>query len=168
VQRYALRVFVLLAAVVMAMELFAVPGLAPYPLLSALWREGLRYSLLAVGFACLIAWALRPHSMGKQLFEQSWLRFLGKYSYGIYVLHVFVLSALALPLRTAIAAATHSKGLGVGLAGILSLLVAVGAAWLSYHLYERPFLRLKHHFDYQRAALNHGAAEDVPTTSSII
>jgi hypothetical protein len=34
------------------------------------------------------------------------------------------------------------------------------AAYASYHLFERHFLRLKHRFDYSRNALNHGSAED--------
>jgi peptidoglycan/LPS O-acetylase OafA/YrhL len=45
-------------------------------------------------------------------------------------------------------------------AGVTSLAMSVGVAYLSYHFYERPFLRLKHHFDYVRPTLNRGSPED--------
>jgi peptidoglycan/LPS O-acetylase OafA/YrhL len=69
-------------------------------------------------------------------------------------------------LRISILASTHSKALSVGGAGVIALLTAVAAAWLSYHLYERPFLRMKHYFDYSRPSLNHGAPEDAGLTAA--
>jgi peptidoglycan/LPS O-acetylase OafA/YrhL len=95
----------------------------------------------------------------QSFFQVAWLRFLGKYSYGLYVLHVFVLD-LGLPLRDTILKWTHSKAAAVGGAGILELAIAIALAWVSYHLYERPFLRMKHYFDYSRRSLNQGAPED--------
>jgi peptidoglycan/LPS O-acetylase OafA/YrhL len=125
------------------------------------WELGPRYTIVAVGFACLIAWSLCPQSWCSRFFKIGPLRFLGKYSYGIYVLHVVMISAINLPLRSLILRATHDKMASVVVAGISSLALSVAAAYLSYNLYERPFLRLKHRFDYNRDALNHGAPEDV-------
>jgi peptidoglycan/LPS O-acetylase OafA/YrhL len=125
-----------------------------------LWSEGMSYTVLAIGFACLIVWALKEGSVCAWVFQWGWLRFLGKYSYGLYVLHVLVLSAVALPLRGALLGATHNKAVAVVGAGAACFGISMVAAYASYHLFERHFLRLKHRFDYSRNALNHGSAED--------
>jgi peptidoglycan/LPS O-acetylase OafA/YrhL len=130
---------------------------------SALWSEGLAYTLLAIGFACLIAWSLKAGSVCAWIFERGWLRFLGKYSYGLYVLHVLVLSALGLPLREWLLGVTHGKGLAVVGAGLTCSGLSVIAAYASYNLYEKNFLRLKHRFDYSRKSLNHGSPDDAFT-----
>jgi peptidoglycan/LPS O-acetylase OafA/YrhL len=118
----------------------------------AYWRGTARYSLLALTFVSLIAWSLKERSACQRVFQVSGLRFLGKYSYGLYVLHVFVLNAMLLPLRNAIAQQTHSKLLAVASSGIVSLFVSLLIAWLSYRFYEKPFLRLKRYFEYSRSA----------------
>jgi peptidoglycan/LPS O-acetylase OafA/YrhL len=135
------------------------PLLLAHPVLDVVWHGCLSYSVAAAMFTCLIACALRPGSRLQSFFQVAWLRFLGKYSYGLYVLHVFVLD-LGLPLRDTILKWTHSKAAAVGGAGILELAIAIALAWVSYHLYERPFLRMKHYFDYSRRSLNQGAPED--------
>jgi peptidoglycan/LPS O-acetylase OafA/YrhL len=133
--------------------------------LSDFWVDGIRYTVLAVGFACLIAWALRPGSICQRIFQWGWLGFMGKYSYGIYVLHVFALSLLPF-LRHAILQYTHSKLLSVALGGIGVLGVGIVAAYASYHLFEKRFLHLKHRFDYNRPVLNRSSPEDVDSSPS--
>lgn len=126
-------------------------GLDPQaPPAGIFWVEGLRYTVLALGFSCLIAWALRPQSVGLRFFELAPLRFFGKYSYGIYVLHVIFLSFFVHYFRRHILAVTHSKLLSVVGAGLISLAIGVAAAYLSYHLYEKKFLRMKRYFDYNQ------------------
>lgn len=127
------------------------------------WSEGISYTLLAIGYACLIAWSLKAASVCSWIFRRAWLRFLGKYSYGLYVLHVLVLSAIALPLRAALLGATHSKAVAVVGAGLTCFAISIVAAYASYHLYEKHFLNLKHRFDYSRKTLNHGSPEDAFT-----
>jgi len=139
------------------------PILAPYPLYSVLWGNGLSYSVLAIGFAWLIAWSLEAGTGCAWIFEQRWLRFLGKYSYGLYVLHVMVLTALAVPLREALVGATHNKVVGVVGSGLICIALSIVAAYASYHLYEKRFLQMKHRFDYSRKALNHGSPDDAFT-----
>lgn len=121
-------------------------------LASMLWFDGFRYTLLALGFACLLAWALRPQSVARWVFESAPLRFLGKYSYGIYVLHVLFLSFCVKYFRATILTLTHSKLLAVVGAGTTSLAISIVAAYLSYNLFEKKFLRLKRYFDYQSPA----------------
>jgi peptidoglycan/LPS O-acetylase OafA/YrhL len=116
------------------------------------------YSLLAVFFASLIALTLHtsPGRTGtlKRVFSMRALRFLGRYSYALYVFHVPVqrgLEALGLepllgltPLRSSMIGTSR-------LAGILAFIAIVSAAsiipaFLSWHLYEKHFLKLKRFF----------------------
>ena len=108
------------------------------------------FSLMGVASASTIAWVLRPGSSTKRIFERPFLRFMGKYSYGIYVFHYSIGSALT-PLRGILDAHLHVKALGVLLTALIAGAASVGVAWLSYRFYEAPFLRLKRYFSYQRA-----------------
>jgi peptidoglycan/LPS O-acetylase OafA/YrhL len=162
VQQLAPTCFAITASCLVLSTLLLDPYLTIHPAEALWWREGLRYSILAFGFTCLIACALRASSLYQRVFQQRWLCWLGKYSYGIYVLHVFALALLAPTLRTFVLQQTHSKLLSVATSGVVSLAAGIAAAWLSYHFYERPFLRLKHHFDYDRKSLNHSSPEDAP------
>jgi peptidoglycan/LPS O-acetylase OafA/YrhL len=126
------------------------------------WVRGFRYDVLSLGFACLIAWALRPQSIVRRLFEIAPMRFLGKYSYGIYVLHGIFLFFLIRHFRAIIVASTHSRLLAVVGAGCLAIAISIVAAWLSYQLFEKHFLRLKRFFDYAPVA----AAEERATVSA--
>jgi peptidoglycan/LPS O-acetylase OafA/YrhL len=116
------------------------------------------YSLLAVFFASLIALTLHtsPGRTGtlNRVFSTRALRFLGRYSYALYVFHVPVqrgLEALGLepllgltPLRSSTIGTSR-------LPGILAFIAIVSAAsiipaFLSWHLYEKHFLKLKRYF----------------------
>lgn len=116
----------------------------------------LGYTLLATASAALIAWCLRPSTWPRRLFELRPMRFFGKYSYGLYVLHGVALPFLVATFRGWFESISPNKLLSIGGASLLTILVATAAAWLSYNLYERQFLRLKHLFDYDRRP---GAAE---------
>jgi peptidoglycan/LPS O-acetylase OafA/YrhL len=114
-----------------------------------LWTDGLRYTVLALGAGSLIAWALRPGSVAGWIFERGWMRFFGKYSYGIYVLHMIMLGLLGEVSRAALLHLTHSKMLAVIGSAAFCLSLSVVAAYLSFHLYEKPFLRMKRWFEYK-------------------
>ena len=117
------------------------------------------FSALALGAAGLLVVVTSPRGGRlRRLFEAGWLRVLGKYSYGLYVLHV-PLQPLYLRLFPPARLGALADGLGhtgsrlVGLLGFTALAfgVTLALAMLSFHLYERPFLRLKRFFDYQTA-----------------
>jgi peptidoglycan/LPS O-acetylase OafA/YrhL len=133
--------------------LAVLPGLV---LVTSLWNAAtgratdlvlpLRGSLVALSFgAVLIASLVAPTSAWHaRLIQSPGMRFLGKYSYGLYVFHGMV--AYALMERRVFQALTVRVGssflalLTVAVGGTLvSLLVAVA----SYELFEKRFLRLK-------------------------
>ena len=64
---------------------------------------------------------------------------IGKYSYGMYVLHPFILGGL------------HDLGLRYSVPGLLiSVLATYLCAWLSWILFEKHFLKMKRYFEYSK------------------
>jgi peptidoglycan/LPS O-acetylase OafA/YrhL len=61
------------------------------------------------------------------------LRAAGQYSYGLYVIHPFVFAYLA----------ARWPGGGLFAHGVAVVMVSASLAWLSYHGFEKRFLRLK-------------------------
>ncbi len=105
-----------------------------------------RYSLCAwlAGVLVILAVVSPPSSRLGRLIGSRFLRFFGKYSYGLYVFHWMLLPSFKkfFPAEQLIAR------LGSPLAGQLSYIVlAIGmsvvAAQLSWHLFEKHFLGLK-------------------------
>ena len=77
--------------------------------------------------------------------DRPWLRLLGRYSYGLYLIHYPMLLALEPVRRWARTLPTLG---GWSIAGSLAYSAIAGGAVLavamtSYHFYERPFLALK-------------------------
>jgi peptidoglycan/LPS O-acetylase OafA/YrhL len=92
----------------------------------------------------------------RRAFELPWLRFLGRYSYGLYIWH----PTAGVPLRMLgfdqrhVLALTHSSTAAVFIALAMKMTVALAAAMLSYHLLERPFLRFKDRMSAPRPAFS--------------
>jgi peptidoglycan/LPS O-acetylase OafA/YrhL len=112
------------------------------------------YTLLAVCFGSVLVLAVSsPTGWVACGCNSAILRFLGKYSYGLYVYH----DALD-PLfdrwfpRADIAALVHS----ITLAGFLVMLfkcsLAIAVAVASWHLFEKSVLRWKKYFEYREAS----------------
>ena len=106
---------------------------------------------LAAGFAAILVLAVDGRSVGiSRPLASPALRTFGKYSYGLYVLHY--------PIFLGLEAAGLSAGLLAGLSGSRLLGITgftaiagaatFGAALLSWHLLEKPFLRLKDRLPY--------------------
>ena len=139
---------------------------APYTLAASLlaclaiaWRTGsfefdhnrtvnlVGYSILAVASTSLIALALSPASTVARLLRTPALRFFGKYSYGLYVLHQMVAAVLEYRFGGLLRSSIHQKPLLHLASMALVLAITLPLAMLSFHLLERPFLRLKRFFD---------------------
>jgi peptidoglycan/LPS O-acetylase OafA/YrhL len=89
------------------------------------------------------------------------LRFFGKYSYGLYIIHGLLSPVLFARLPdTLFIAATHSVVMGVFACVIVRIASCTVAAFLSWHLFEKRFLRLKRYFrkDSERPAMSERAA----------
>jgi peptidoglycan/LPS O-acetylase OafA/YrhL len=151
----------------------AVAGLAGFFLLGASFRfdmharamEVWSHTLLAIGFGGLVAGAALsagrswpdartraepsidgPDRLGRVLAAPA-LRFLGRISYGLYVIHFFVHLAAVRALRAQPAtAALLATRAGYALYAAAGLAVSIGLALASWHLFERRFLVLKDRF----------------------
>ena len=110
--------------------------------------------LLAVGSAALVVYAMRPDTLVARLLSLRPMQFLGKYSYGIYVLH-FLLMAAAVPLRRHAFQLLQNKALAVLAGGVVLACISVAAAVLSYQGFEKQFLKLKRFFDYSPGTQPH-------------
>lgn len=145
------------AMLLAGLALSLIPMVLKYPVGSGL--EGflsaedtaLEYTWLALASAGLIACVLK-HGPGRRVFSASPLRWTGRYSYGIYVLHVPLFAYLQTPLHHFFSRMLPSKGAVVGFTGMTCAGLAMVLAWCSYRFFEVRFLRLKRFFAYQRAA----------------
>src|SRR5262245_9461558 len=136
-------------------------------------RQGLelvlpvRAALVLLLLACLLVWAIiaPERSAISRFFRCRTMVFLGTYSYGLYVYHHFIAYYL-ISNRTELELARWlgSHSAAVTLQATLGTGVSLAAAYLSYELFEKRFLRLKRLFDnsgFQRAVTapqNHGCA----------
>jgi peptidoglycan/LPS O-acetylase OafA/YrhL len=124
----------------------ATGGVQPYSL--AMLTVG--YSALALLFGSILVLTLTAaHSSRRvRLLEQPTLVALGKYSYALYLFH--------LPIRAVIRDRFYGPDqfftvVGSSLPGqvvfyLLASLATFGAAWVSWHVFESHFLRLKRYF----------------------
>ena len=117
------------------------------------WVEGFGLTPLALLFAALIAMTLAAPatSLLHRWPEGKLLRALGRYSYGLYVLHW--------PIATWLAWQTSIGSYVPDIAGsqladrlaftLVASVLTTSAAVISWHLYERQFLKLKSRFPYR-------------------
>ena len=119
-------------------------------------RDGLevvgsiRAALFQILLACMLLGVLiaPKQSTISRLFCSRGMVFLGTYSYGLYVYHHFI-SYYLTSNRTELELAQRlgSHGLAVALQATLGILISVALAYLSYELFEKRFLGLKHRFE---------------------
>ena len=86
------------------------------------------------------------NSRWRRLLEATLMRAMGKYSYAIYVLHPVILIATVEMLLPGTQFPAYVAKPAIL---IWTLTASFAAAWLSYHLYEKHFLRLKRYFAYR-------------------
>jgi peptidoglycan/LPS O-acetylase OafA/YrhL len=108
------------------------------------------FTLLAIFFAAamILLLAASPQSAVARIFRGRTLTFFGKYSYGLYVLH-FVLKPIfqhyfSVSLLTDRVFHHYWPARFAFMA--LSIAASLAVAWLSWHLYEKQFLKLKRFF----------------------
>jgi peptidoglycan/LPS O-acetylase OafA/YrhL len=112
------------------------------------------YTALAFFFGAVLVLALDGGgALLPRLLSAPVLRFFGRYSYGLYVVHV-PLIALARLAGVAPDAFAGTRWELPGLLGYMALMAAASilVALASWNLYEKPFLKLKSRFTYRAPA----------------
>lgn len=74
------------------------------------------------------------------------LQSVGKYSYGMYVIHKPLHDLFSAKVLARMGVQTEGHIVNASLHVLAVTLISYAAAWVSYHLYEVHFLRLKRHF----------------------
>jgi peptidoglycan/LPS O-acetylase OafA/YrhL len=117
-----------------------------------IWETGRLEALLGTTGVALCSGALIAYCLTyrdsrlARLFQMSWLRNFGKYSYGIYVIHATVYYAG----ETFLAARGINYPFSTSFAfayAITMIAIAYGLAWLSFNFFESRFLDLKRYFE---------------------
>jgi peptidoglycan/LPS O-acetylase OafA/YrhL len=114
------------------------------------WLQVVKFTLLAGLYGALLVLTVvsSPASPLGRFFRHPLMRSCGKYSYGLYVFHPLWIDAFRTPGAHAMLDGLGEGGaVGVRFAAITALSVA--SAWVSWHLYEAPFLKLKKYFVYE-------------------
>lgn len=101
---------------------------------------------IVLGFA--IAFIISEQNFSKSSFYKmknfASISALGKYTYGLYLLHPLVIIFVSY-LAILLGLSENSLPVGV-VVGVISLFLSVFVCYLSYHYFESPFLKLKSKF----------------------
>jgi peptidoglycan/LPS O-acetylase OafA/YrhL len=127
---------------------------------SSFYLTTLGMTIVALGTTGLVAGALRDESLTQKFFSIRGLRFLGKYSYGLYVYHYTVDAAVTQRLRGWLEAHGMSKVIAILTAAVPVALISVGLAVLSFQLYEKHFLEMKRYFPYGKKVVTEELAHE--------
>lgn len=108
----------------------------------------LTFGLSMVAIACVsfIAWVIAPGSSIRRAVSSHFLRFFGRYSYGIYIFHFIAGEWIDTHLRRTLIPVVHSRILAGFLSSTAVVVGSILLALISYHCFEVHFLRLKKFF----------------------
>ena len=121
---------------------------APHPWSSSPWDRLVGYSISSAGCACLILLliCLRGSSYTRWM-RIGPLQYLGKISYGVYLLHPFAWWILEVLIRKRLLP-FHKNDLFWFFEAIAISLVMAAVSW---HFFETPFLKMKDRFSNYRS-----------------
>jgi peptidoglycan/LPS O-acetylase OafA/YrhL len=103
-------------------------------------------SFVAILFAGAMHGLWRPGATrARHAMEWAPLRFFGRYSYGLYLIHR-VWGLLLVPPLVSGLTSTLGPNLAALVAGSVAVAIATGNAIVMYHVFEEPLLRLNRHF----------------------
>lgn len=111
------------------------------------WRWTFGLSLTNALSAILIVCALRPETWVYRAMSVSWIRSVGRISYGAYIFHDIYDSRAHDIFRNAFPVFVHTHRFASGLfVAVPCLIVTLLLASLSFRFFESPFLNLKEKF----------------------
>jgi peptidoglycan/LPS O-acetylase OafA/YrhL len=123
-----------------------------------IWRSGFMFndqpiivfgiSAVSLLMAATIALAIEPTSITASVFSNPVLRSAGKYSYAAYLFHVPLGPPLSMSLRDSVLTDAFGELLGQCVFTLGLVAITFAAAFVSWHLYEKKWLKLKQYFDY--------------------
>jgi peptidoglycan/LPS O-acetylase OafA/YrhL len=105
------------------------------------------YTLLALGAGALVVLVTTGPSQGvlRVFFRIPILRFFGRYSYAMYIIHIPIMFLLRREMKV-----LHLSGDGVWVAFVgLSLGLTILGSLLTWHLLEKHAIGLKRYFESQ-------------------
>jgi peptidoglycan/LPS O-acetylase OafA/YrhL len=166
-RRWMIPLALAAAAVIVVSTLAQTLSRAGQDMRSGFFGATFGYLVIAIGGVALLFNSVDTESTAHRLFRWSFLRSLGKYSYGMYVLHIFVARLVSVSFDRLLGTSLRDfltpylvwRPLAVLLEFFVTAAVVVLAAWISYHLYEVHFLRLKRFFGYRQTSTPRPAAE---------
>lgn len=109
---------------------------------------GFGYSAVTLAFAALLWVTYREDGLLRRIFQQRWLRFLGVYSYSLYLFHLPIRAII----RDTVFGEKQFRALftsaipGQLLFYCVATLAVIPFSLVSWHCLEQPFLRLKKRF----------------------
>lgn len=113
------------------------------------WLLRAGYSAIDIIWSCGLVLCIinkNASERTRRFFSTDWMKWLGKYSYGIYVFHWIVLNLFIYKIETELIQKGIDKYLVYFSVRIAGILLILGISYLSYNLYEKRFLRLKKYF----------------------
>jgi peptidoglycan/LPS O-acetylase OafA/YrhL len=109
------------------------------------WVSTIGYSAIAACSASFIYLAQQGSNWVSTLFDQPFLQFFGRYSYGLYLFHGLYFVYLR-HLSGTVAHRVHSGLLAQLLIVAFGFILSIALSVLSYHFFEAPILKLKRGF----------------------
>jgi peptidoglycan/LPS O-acetylase OafA/YrhL len=114
------------------------------------------------GATLVVVLAARPWGLVRRVMESDVLRALGKYSYGLYVIHELIRPSLS---RWLLAGRLSEQRPGTAVVlvfMVLGILVSFVCAYASYELFEKRILNLKRYFVYSSSARARSSGIPIP------
>lgn len=119
------------------------------------------FSFTAIASTAVLLLALNPLSWTARILSSPVLRFYGRYSYGLYLIHFAPLSFYKKVLWPAISARIHIVWLAGAISFSLIVVPCTLIAVMSFHFIEQPFLRMKRRYEAPRQTEQELAAQAV-------
>jgi peptidoglycan/LPS O-acetylase OafA/YrhL len=112
-------------------------------------------STAAVLFAAIVVLIVLGRSESNaariEWLKHPWLVAIGKYSYGMYVLHTLIMTIIIHRTIRYFPLIENLPGyIGKPCLGVFVIALSFGAAYLSYHCFEKQFLSMKKYFNDDR------------------